>query len=51
MVGDVVIYNVGDRGLGLKADTGEVVWASEGSVVGYATAKPLPKEMFGKWKM
>jgi len=47
-VGDVVIYNVGDRGLALNKDTGEVVWKSEKNVVGYATPKPLPARMFNR---
>ncbi len=46
VVGDIVVFNVGDRGLGLNKDTGKVVWKSEGSVVGYATPKPLPAGMF-----
>jgi outer membrane protein assembly factor BamB len=46
VVGDIVVFNAGDRGLGLNKDTGEVVWKSEGSVVGYASPKPLPAGMF-----
>jgi len=45
-VDDVVIYNIGDRGLALNKDTGQVVWQSEKNVVGYATPKPLPADMF-----
>jgi len=48
IVDDVVIYNVGDRGLALNKDTGEVVWKSENNVVGYATPKPLPSGMFNR---
>ncbi|MCP4262944.1 MAG: PQQ-binding-like beta-propeller repeat protein [Planctomycetes bacterium] len=46
IVGDVVIYNIGDRGLALNKDTGEIVWKSEKNVVGYATPKPLPSRIF-----
>jgi len=46
IVGDVVIYNIGDRGLALNKDTGEIVWKSDNNVVGYATPKPLPRRMF-----
>jgi outer membrane protein assembly factor BamB len=48
IVGDVVIYNVGDRGLALNKDTGDVVWKSEQNVVAYATPKPLPAAMFNR---
>ncbi|MEW6406765.1 MAG: PQQ-binding-like beta-propeller repeat protein [Chloroflexota bacterium] len=48
VVGDVVIYNIGDRGLALNKDTGEIVWKSENNVVGYATLKPLPASMFNR---
>ena len=48
IVGDVVIYNVGDRGLALNKDTGEIVWKSENNVVGYATPKPLPSGIFNR---
>ena len=48
IVGDVVIYNVGDRGLALNKNSGEVVWKSENNVVGYATPKPLPAGMFNR---
>ena len=48
VVGDVVLYNVGDRGLALHKDTGQVVWKSEGNVVAYATPKPLPQGLFGR---
>ena len=48
VMGDVVIYNVGDRGLALNKDTGQVVWKSEQSVVAYATPKPLPVGMFNR---
>lgn len=46
IIGDVVIYNIGDRGLALNKDTGEIVWKSENNVVGYSTPKPLPSSMF-----
>lgn len=48
IVGDVVIYNIGDRGLALNKDTGQVVWKSEQNVVAYATPKPLPAAMFNR---
>ncbi len=48
VIGDVVIYNMGDRGLALNKDTGEIVWKSERNVVGYATPKPLPGDMFNR---
>jgi len=48
VIDDVVIYNVGDRGLALNKDTGEVVWKSEQGVVAYATPKPLPVGMFNR---
>ena len=48
VIGDVVIYNVGDRGLALNKDTGEIVWKSENNVVGYSTPKPLPSGMFNR---
>ncbi|MFH1717977.1 MAG: PQQ-binding-like beta-propeller repeat protein [Planctomycetota bacterium] len=48
VVGDLVIYNIGDRGMALNKDTGQVVWKSEQNVVAYATPKPLPATMFGR---
>jgi len=48
VVGDVVIYNVGDRGLALNKDTGQVVWKSEQNAVAYATVKPLPATMLNR---
>ncbi|MHC4539332.1 MAG: PQQ-binding-like beta-propeller repeat protein [Planctomycetota bacterium] len=48
IVGDVVIYNIGDRGLALNKDTGEIAWKSENNVVGYATPKPLPAGMLNR---
>jgi len=47
-MGDVVIYNIGDRGMALNKETGEVVWKSEKNVVSYATPKPMPASMFGR---
>jgi outer membrane protein assembly factor BamB len=46
--GDVVVYNIGDRGLVLNRNTGEIVWKSEKNVVGYATPRPLPVGMFDR---
>ena len=48
VVGDVVIYSIGDRGLGLNKDTGNVVWKSESSMVAYATPLPVPASMFNR---
>ncbi|MBN1803820.1 MAG: PQQ-like beta-propeller repeat protein [Sedimentisphaerales bacterium] len=48
VIGDVVIYNIGNKGLGLNKDTGGVVWKSENNVVAYATPKPLPANMFNR---
>jgi len=48
IIGDLVIYNVGDRGLALNKDMGQVVWKSEQNVVAYATPKPLPAAMFNR---
>ena len=48
VVGDVVVYNVGDKGLALNKNTGDVLWKSEENVVGYATPKPLPTAMFNR---
>lgn len=48
VIGDAVIYNVGDRGMALHKDTGQVLWKSEQGVVAYATPKPLPEKMFGR---
>ena len=46
VMGEVVVYNIGDRGMALNKDTGQIVWQSEKSVVAYATPKPLPAELF-----
>ena len=48
IVGDVVVYNIGDRGLALNKNTGEIIWKSENKVVGYSTPKPLPSGMFNR---
>jgi outer membrane protein assembly factor BamB len=48
VINDVVIYNIGDRGLAFNKDNGTIVWKSEKNVVGYATPKPLPTEMFNR---
>jgi outer membrane protein assembly factor BamB len=48
VIGNVVIYNVGNRGFALNKDTGEVIWQSEQGVVAYATPKPLPVGMFDR---
>ena len=46
--GNLVVYNIGNRGLALNKSTGEVVWKSEKNVVGYATPRPLPAGMFNR---
>jgi len=48
VMGDLVIYNIGARGMALNRNTGAVVWKSEDSVVAYATPLPLPVSMFGR---
>jgi len=48
VIGDAVIYNIGEQGLALNKNTGNVVWSSETSMVGYATALPLPVSMFDR---
>jgi len=48
VIGDLVIYNIGDRGLALNKDTGLLAWKSQENVVGYSTPKPLPTTMFGR---
>ncbi|MHC4726291.1 MAG: outer membrane protein assembly factor BamB family protein, partial [Planctomycetota bacterium] len=48
IIGDVVIYNIGDKGLALNKNTGEIVWKSEKNVVGYSTPKPLPRGIFNR---
>lgn len=40
--GDVLIVNVGDAGVALNRDTGEMVWASGDKDAGYATPVPVP---------
>lgn len=47
IMGDVVIYNIGDRGLGLNKHTGTVLWESDDTVVAYATPWPVPERVFG----
>jgi outer membrane protein assembly factor BamB len=46
IVGDLVVLNVGDKGLALNKDTGEPAWQSGGEGAGYAT--PLPYTLEGK---
>ena len=48
VVGDVVIYNVGDKGMALHRDTGKVVWSSQKPAVGYATVLPLPEGLLDR---
>lgn len=48
VVGGVVIYSLGDRGLALNKNTGQIVWKSEKNVVGYSTPRPLPAGMFDR---
>ncbi|MBN1464891.1 PQQ-binding-like beta-propeller repeat protein [candidate division KSB1 bacterium] len=48
VMGDVVIYNIGERGLALNKNSGQVVWQSDEPVVAYATPWPLPSGLFSK---
>jgi outer membrane protein assembly factor BamB len=45
VVGDVVCFNAGDRGLGLHRTTGAVVWSSKPGAIAYSTIIPLPEAM------
>lgn len=42
VVGDLVLFNVGSRGLGLNKTTGQVVWSSKPGTSAYASIIPLP---------
>ena len=48
IMGDAVIFNIGTRGMAFNKDTGKVLWKSNGSVVAYATPKPLPLSLFNR---
>ncbi len=48
VMGDAVIFNIGTRGIAFNKDTGKPLWKSDGSVVAYATPKPLPVSMFNR---
>lgn len=48
VIDNVVIYNIGDKGMALNKDSGQVVWKSEKNIVAYATPKPLPSAMFDR---
>ncbi len=44
---DRLILNVGDSGLALRLNDGEVIWSTAGGGAGYAT--PVPFEWNGQW--
>jgi len=44
IMGNKVIYNVGDQGVALNKATGDVVWGSENKKAGYATAVTVTKD-------
>lgn len=48
VMGDAVIYNIGTKGMAFNKDTGKMLWKSDGSVVAYATPKPLPLSLFNR---
>lgn len=48
VVGDLVVFNVGEKGLALERATGKTVWSSEKPAKAYATVVPLPKQVFGR---
>ncbi|NLD35324.1 MAG: PQQ-binding-like beta-propeller repeat protein [Desulfatiglans sp.] len=48
IMGDAVILNIGTKGMAFNKDTGKLLWKSDGSVVAYATPKPLPVNMFNQ---
>ena len=45
IIGDLVVLNVGDKGLALEKATGSTVWASEKPAKAYATIVPLPEQV------
>ncbi len=48
VIGDVVLFNAGSRGLALDKQTGKVVWSSEAGTIAYCTIVPLPETMLGR---
>jgi outer membrane protein assembly factor BamB len=48
VMGDAVIFNIGAKGMAFNKDTGAPLWKSDGSVVAYATPKPLPLNLFNR---
>ncbi len=46
VLGDMLIFNLGDAGLALNKKNGEVIWQNGKDVCGYAT--PVPFEMDGR---
>ena len=48
VIGDVVIYNVGSRGMALHKDTGKKVWSSDEGTIGYCTIVPLPEDLLNR---
>jgi outer membrane protein assembly factor BamB len=48
IVGDLAVFNVGDKGLALDKATGKTVWSSEKPAKAYATVVPLPDQVFAR---
>ncbi len=48
VVGDLVVFNVGEKGLALEKATGKTVWSSEKPEKSYATVVPMPDSVFGR---
>jgi len=48
IVGQLVILNVGDKGLALNKTTGKIVWQSEQPAKAYSTVVPVPREALGR---
>jgi outer membrane protein assembly factor BamB len=46
--GDLVVFNVGSRGLALDRRDGRTVWQHGGAATGYSTPVPLPAALGGK---
>jgi outer membrane protein assembly factor BamB len=48
VVGDLVVFNVGEKGLALNRETGKAVWSSEKPAKAYSTVIPLPDHVFDR---
>lgn len=48
VVGGLVVFNVGEKGLALEKATGKTVWSSEKPAKAYATVVPLPDHVFDR---